>query len=144
MADHVVLKLLKVLAEKPQYKPLSNARNVSTDPTHRILPKNFAFQPEITVLCLCSACARHCLGHTCSFGLGGLGLALRFKCGHSYKSHQESSWHICSMTLVQTREGCLKPGYSLQGEAHPWLLRLDMLQKMWGVYMVREVTIQQN
>lgn len=75
---------------------------------------------------LCCVCVVHVLdtlGHICSFGLGGLGIALRFKCRHSYKNHQESSWHICSMTLVQTRKGHLRPGYSLQGEARPWLLK---------------------
>lgn len=43
-----ILKLLKLLAEKPQCKSLGNTRNVSTDPTLGILWKELYFQPEVT------------------------------------------------------------------------------------------------
>lgn len=56
VADHVVLKLLQVLAGKPQCKSPS-------DPTLRTLPKNTGFQPEATS----SRPGAH-TGHTHSIG----------------------------------------------------------------------------
>lgn len=90
VADHVILKLLKVLAEKPQCKSISNARNAPTDPTLRMLPKDFVFQPKVPVLGLPSARAKHTHSvGTCPLGLGELDLAVRFTCRDSYTSHQE-------------------------------------------------------
>lgn len=86
----MILKLLKVLAEKPQCKSISNARNVPTDPTLRMLPKDFVFQPKVPVLGLPSARAKHTHSvGTCPLGLGELDLAVRFTCRDSYTSHQE-------------------------------------------------------
>lgn len=90
VADHVIFKLLKVLAEKPQCKSVSNARNVPTDPTLRMLPKDFVFQPKVP----CWVCPVHALNTltlwaTCPLGLRELDLAVRFTCRDSYTSHQE-------------------------------------------------------
>lgn len=140
----MVLKLLKVLAEKPQYKPLSNARNVSTDATCRILPKNFAFQPKVTVLCLCSACAGHTGPHMFTWAWRiGLSLEIQMQALLQKPSGKQ-------LTYMQHDTGSNEGGAS-----KTWVLTarrslplaaeaLDMLQKMWSVYTVREVTIQQN
>lgn len=87
--------------------------------------RTLVFQPQVTVLYLCSTRAghTHSLGHRHPLALGEPGSALTFTCSHSYKSHQESSWQMCSMTPAQTQEEHLRPGHSLHGEALPRLLR---------------------
>lgn len=114
VADHVILKLLKVLAEKPQCKSLSNARNVSTDPTLRMLPKDFVFQLKVTVLGLRSARTEHThsVGHVSTWAwVAGLGLEI-----HMHRLLQEPprtqmtdvQHHTCSSTggVSKTWEAC--------------------------------------
>lgn len=97
---------------------------------------------------LCCVCVVHVLdtlGHPCSPGLGGVGLSLEIQ---MQALLQEPSGK--QLTYMQHDTGLNKGGAS-----KTWVLTarrssplaaeaLDMLQKMWGVYMVHKVTIQQN
>lgn len=72
----MVVKLLMVLAEKPQCESLSDARNVSTDSTVSLLLKDFIFQSEVTAVfvlweqdTLTLWAARVCLGSGSQAGL---------------------------------------------------------------------------
>lgn len=142
VADHVILKLLKVLAEKPQCKSISNARNVPTDPTLRMLPKDFLSPKSLCWVCTVHALNTLTLWATCPLGLGELDLAVRFTCRDSYTSHQEHRWQMYSMTLVQAREECLRPGYSLHEEARPGLHSGHTAENRACMYTVGGVTIQ--
>lgn len=114
--------MLKVLAEKPQFKSLSDDRDVLTDTTFCVLPKNLIFHPEVTLWYLCSKPRTLSLWVTCLLGLREPGSALRFTWKDYYKGHQESRWHVCSMTLFkQGGASHTWVGFSLHGEALPWL-----------------------
>lgn len=69
----MVVKLLMVLAEKPQCESLSDARNVSTDSTVSLLLKDFIFQSEVTAVFVLWEqalwAARVCLGSGSQAGL---------------------------------------------------------------------------
>lgn len=141
-------KLLKTLAEKPQCKSLGNARNVSIDPTLRIPPKDLVF----SLKSLCPVHAVHA-GHALSrphtlCGLGELGLALRFTCRDSYKSHQENRWQICSMTLLPSTGGTSQTWALTTRSSSPLAALGEALgtrqRTRCSSYMVHEVTSHQH
>lgn len=123
VADHVVLKLLKVLAKTPQCKSLGNARNVSW-PNPRTHPENSGFQPKVTVLHLCSAHAGHTpSGPRVHLGLGR-GLSLRLTRRYFYKSHRRAADRCARDT-----------GSNTGGASRTWVLtarRSLPLAAAWG------------
>lgn len=138
----MIFKLLKVLAEKPQCKSVSNARNVSTDPTLRMLPKDFFSPKSLCWVCLVRALNTLTLWAMCPLGLGELDLALRFTCRDSYKSHQEHRWQMYSTTLVQAQKEHLRPGKLARG--CPRRGARQVAENRAYRYMVHGVTNQQQ
>ena len=92
-------KLLKLPAEQPQCKSLSNARSASTGPTLRVPPKDFFSLPS---LCLTHAVhsGQLTLWAVCvHFGSGSWAQPWQAH-AETYKSPQQYRRQICSVTLV--------------------------------------------
>lgn len=102
VADHMVLKLLKVLAGKPQCKSLSNAGNVSPDPTSGNCQSTVFFSPKsLCHVCTVSALDTLPLWAARLLGLREAGSAWRFTRSNSYENHQEDKGQICGMMLFR-------------------------------------------